>query len=384
MKKEVQGKRNVLKLGASSLFNDIGAEMITPILPFFITSLGGGGLAVGVVSGLREGLSSLFKLIGGWASDKTGKRKEFILLGYIISIIARFLLFFSTSALYIVSLVGIERIGKMRDAPRDAIIADSVEKKGKWFGVHQFMDNFGGIIGIILVVIMFGIFSLSYQTIILSAAILSIFSLVPLFFVKTKKTKKEVFSIFAYLKHLDKNLKYFIFVSCVFTLANFGLYMFLILRAKELTGSFVIPLVLYCLFHLVWAVFTIYFGELSDKIGRKKVILIGYILFFLISAGFLYEDGIFYLAFLFLGYGLVYAITQSNQKAFVADLAKEHRGTALGFYYFVLGLVNIAAGIIAGILWDITPTSMFIYLAVISFISIILLCFVKEDISKEN
>lgn len=383
MKKLGVGKKNILKLGASSLFNDIGSEMITPILPFFITALGGGGFAVGLLSGLREGLSSLFKLFGGWASDKTGKRKEFIFLGYLISALSKFFLFFSASAIYIASLVGIERIGKLRDAPRDAIIADSARKRGKWFGVHQLMDTSGGIIGTIIVIILFGIFSFSFKSIILCGAIISSLSLIPLFFLKNKKGKKDGIPIFEYLKNMDKNLFYYIVVSCVFTLGNFGLYLFLILRAEKMTNSFVIPLVLFAVFNLVWAVFTVHFGALSDKIGRKKVLLMGYVLFFLICFGFLYNDGIIYLSLLFIGYGLVYAMTQSNQKAFLTDMAKEHKGTALGFYYFALGLVNIIAGIVGGILWDISPELMFAYSAVVGLIAIILLLFVKENFVKD-
>jgi MFS family permease len=380
MRKEVQKEstKNIVALGASSFFNDVGSEMITPILPFFISSFGGGGIAIGLLSGFREGFSSLFKLLGGWFSDKIGKRMPFVFFGYFFSIIIRFLLSLANSWQYIVSFVSLERFSKLRDAPRDAIISSSTNRRGRGFGIHQAMDTGGAIIGSLLVLFLFWKFNIGFKNIILIAGAISIFSLIPLFLVKETKTKKIHKNLLKGIKKLDPKLKYFIFVASVFILGNFGLYMFIILEAEQITGSITSGLLLYAIFNLVWAGLTIPFGSLSDKIGRKKVLLIGYILFFILSIGFIFQEGIFYLGLLFLLYGLVYAITQSNQRAFVSDLSGEMKGTAMGLYNSITGIVNIPAGLIAGLLWDINSKTMFIYISVVAFISIILLGFVKE------
>jgi len=373
------GNKNIKLLGGASLFNDIGSEMITPVLPFYITALGGGGVAVGLISGLREGLSSLFKLLGGYLSDRTGRRMPYVFLGYLFSIIFRFLLAVVNAWQWVIALVSFERLGKARDAPRDAIILQSTEKRGHGFGIHQAMDTAGGIIGSILVLILFWKLQLGFKTLILIAGAISVLSLLPLAFVKEPKTRRSNESLFSGIKHLDKKLKYFILVAAVFTLGNFGLYMFILLLVKQFTESVAISLLLYVLFHVTWASLTIPFGDLSDKIGRKSVLMLGYILFFVVSLGFIFSQNIWYLTLFFVLYGLVYSITQSNQKAFVSDLAGEMKGTAMGFYQAILGVTTIPAGIIAGYFWNISYILMFKYIAIIALIAVLLLIFVKEE-----
>ena len=177
---------------------------------------------------------------------------------------------------------------------------------------------------------------------------------------------------------MNPKLKYFIFVASVFAFANFGLYLFLLLRVEDITGSIIISMILYAMFNFVYAIFTVPFGILSDRIGRKKVLLIGYVLFFAVTLSLVFVNEIYLLTVLFALYGVVYAITQSNQRALVSDISGEMKGTAMGFYYSMTGIATIIGGFIAGILWDISYTTMFIYISAVALLSVLLLIFVRR------
>jgi len=370
---------NARLLGGSSFFNDLGSDMISPLLPFYILSLGGGGIAVGLVSGLREGLSSLIKIIGGWASDRTGRRKAFVFSGYLISSICRFLILLAGTWQGVVSFVALERFGKARDAPRDAIISDSTKRSGHSFGLQQMMDSAGGVVATLILLFLFWKFEPTFKSLILLASVLGTLSIIPVFFVKEPKFRKTKRNLLKGISSLSKNLKYFLFVTTIFTLANFGLYMFLLLRAREIAGGVLIPIAMYGLFLLAYSAFSVPFGNLSDRIGRKKVLFLGYSLFFFLAISFVYVSNVFFFTILFGLNGIVYAMTKPCEVSFISDLTKDMKGTAFGFYYFLTGVVTIPAGIIAGALWNIGYSLMFYYLAGISLIAMILLNFVQEE-----
>lgn len=376
--------RNAKLLGASSFFNDIGSNAINSILPFFITALGGGGIAIGLVSGLRDGISSLFNLLGGWLSDRVGKRKPLVFLGYLISDIFKFLLLIAGSWGQAVAFDSASRIGKFRDSPRDAIIAKSKKNRGKKFGIQQAMDSAGAVTGTLLALFLFWKLNLDFKSIILIASVIALTSLFTVSLVKDYKNKRKAKISKKDNNRLGKKLKYFILVSSIFVFGNFGFYMFLELRAKEITGSIIAPLILFIFFNLIYSVFPVTFGKLSDKIGRKKVLLIGYGLFLIISIGLLFASDIISLGILFSLYGLVMAITDSNQRAVISDLSGTRRGTAFGFYYLATGITAIAGGIIAGFLWNRGYELMFIFTSIVGLISIILLLFMKEKLNTPN
>ena len=368
---------NIILLGIVSFLNDLSSEMIMPILPMFITALGGSGLIIGLIGGLRNSISSILKVFCGYFSDKTGKRKIFVSSGYLTSSIFKLLLSFSKSWQHILLFASFERIGKgLRTSPRDAIIAESMPKqRGKGFGIHRALDTLGAIFGSIAVFLLFWFFGFEFQSIILIASLLAFLSLIPLYFVKERKRKPQKITLKIGLKNLSKPLKLFILISGIFSLANFS-YMFFILRAQEFfTGksSIGIPILLYILFNIFYALFAIPFGVLSDRIGRRKVIVLGYFLFSLTSLAFAFLNSLTAFIILFALYGIVYALIEGNQRAYVSDLSSEKlRATALGTFHTINGLIALPASLIAGSLWQINPTITFVYGFAISIISVIL------------
>ena len=372
-----QGSVNIVLLGIVSFLNDLSSEMIMPILPLFITSLGGSGLAVGLIGGLRESISSILKIFSGYWSDKTGRRKVFVTSGYMTSAVFKMLLAFSHAWQHILVFTGLERVGKgLRTAPRDAIIAESMPKRlGRGFGVHRAMDTAGAVLGSAAVFLLFWFLRLSFKSIILIAAIIGFLSLIPLYFVTEKKREQNDTNLKIGLKNLPPQLKQFIIISGMFSLANFS-YMFFILRAQEqFTGKLSVgaPILLYILFNIFYSFLAVPFGSLSDRAGRRRVIAAGYLLFSLTALGFAYFTSLHALVVLFSLYGMAYAITDGNQRAYVADLAPAKlKATALGTFHTVTGLAALPSSLIAGFLWQINPAATFIYGAAISFISVLL------------
>jgi MFS family permease len=377
---------NVLLLGIVSFINDLSSEMIMPILPMFITALGGASLAVGLIGGLGDSISSILKVLCGYWSDKKGKRKIFVSSGYLNSAIFKLFLVFSKAWQHILVFSSLERVGKgLRTAPRDAIIADSMPKeRGKGFGIHRALDTSGAIFGSIVVFLLFWFMGLSFESIILFAAIIAFIALSPLFFVKEKKREPKDIILKIGLKNLPGSLKMFILISSVFALANFS-YMFFILRAQDFfTGKSSVggPILLYVLFNIFYALLAVPFGTLSDKIGRKRVLIFGYFLFSLTSFGFAFFNSLIAFIILFALYGMVYAIIDGNQRAFVSDLSsRDLRATSLGTFHTMIGLAALPASLIAGFLWRIDPRLTFIYGTLISIVSVVLFLFLQDRLN---
>jgi len=378
---------NIILLGIVSFLTDVSSEMIMPLLPLFLASLGGGGLIIGIVGGLGDSVSSILKVFSGYFSDKLGKRKEFVFAGYSISALAKISFAFVTAAWHFIILRPVERLGKgIRTAPRDAIIADSAEKekRGKGFGFHRAMDNLGAVLGSIIALFLVVTYTLTFQTIFLVAGLVAFLALIPILKVKEKPAEPKKTSLKIGFSSLSSSLRFFIIISSVFAMANFT-YMFYILKAQELFGvsfGLAIPIILYVLFNIAETVFSIPMGSLSDRIGRRNVLLIGYGLFVPMSLGFaLSAPSLINIIILFFIYGFVLSAVDTTGRALVSDLAHaEYRATALGTYHTSIGLATLPGGIIAGMLWDAFGSSAtFLYGACMGFVAFILLLSAKQN-----
>ena len=376
---------NVFILGLVSLLTDLSSQMVFPLIPLFLTSvLSAGAYAVGIVEGAAETTASLLKVVSGYWSDKIKKRKLFVLLGYSLSSITKPLFALAYTWPLVLFIRIVERIGKgLRTAPRDAIVAESCEKnaRGKAYGLQRAMDGIGSISGAVLAFLLLP--SLGYRNIFLIAFIPAIIAVFVILFVKEKREpSKEVrkMSLKVSFRELPLNLKLFIIASSVFALGHFG-YAFLLLRAKDVGLADNMTILMYVLFYIIYTLFIIPAGILSDRIGRKPVLAMGYLMFAITSLGLIYASDLHTILLFFLLYGIFYAMVDAVQRAFVADLAPKHlKGTALGTFHTAVGLMALPGRYIAGMLWDkISPEATFVYGFLLAMVSLIVFIFVKGD-----
>ncbi|OYT31096.1 MFS transporter [Candidatus Woesearchaeota archaeon ex4484_78] len=355
--------------------------MIEPILPMFITLLGGDSRIVGLIGGLRDSIASLLKVVSGFYSDKIGRRKPFVFFGYFLSSVFKLLLGVSRTPIAVLFFMSFERLGKgLRTAPRDALLADSMPKhRGKSFGVHRFFDSLGSVFGAIIVLLLIWFLRLDYKVIIVIAALFGFFALIPLFFVKEPSVKKKNIvskqSLFK-LGFLSQELKLFLVVSSLFALANIN-YMFFILKVQDLFVTDIlkrtIPILFYILFNTFYSFLAIPFGRLSDRTSKPFVLLIGYFVFAITMLGFAVFDSLISFALLFILYGVALAMINSNQRAFVADLSRSFKATSLGVYHTLVGVLALFTNILAGFLYKLNPSLTFYYafsMSIIAFVAL--------------
>jgi len=385
--------RNVIILGFVSLLTDLSGQMVFPLLPLYLTTvLGGGAVAVGVVEGAAEAAASLLKVVSGYWSDKIKKRKPFVFFGYTLSAVMKPFLAFAGSWFAVLLIRILDRVGKgLRDAPRDAIISESNEQAtmGKAYGFQRSMDGLGSVGGAVLAFLLLPI--LGFVNIFRLAIIPGLISVGVISFVKEPERPIEIakkkISLRVGFKELTRELKIFIAIATFFTLGNYN-YAFLMLRAKGQGYTNEQTIMLYALFYLIYTLFSMRAGSLSDKFGRKPVIMLGYGMFAIMSFGLFIFSGTLSTIIFFLFYGLFFALIDGVQRAFISDLAPaELKGTALGTFYTFTGLAALPAGYIAGELWNkFSPNATYLYGTVIALMSVMAFSIVirKKSVNFTN
>jgi len=383
---------NVFFLGMVSLLTDISSEMIFTLVPLFLSNvLKAPFTVIGLIGGLSESVDAIFRIFSGWISDKVGKRKPLTVLGYSISTIAKPFMYLATSWGAVLGIRFSDRIGKgVRSSSRDALIADSVSagERGKGFGLHRAMDTFGAVLGlaiaaIIIYLVQGGGLQLSlktYQWIILVGIVPAVLAvLVLVIFVHEKgrelllgSSSRSGLNLSRLTTGFDTRFKVFLAIMAVFTLGNSSDF-FVILRAQNLEVSLIQVVLMLVLLNVIEAAVSLPAGLLSDRLGRKQVITLGWLIYALVYLGFALASSPWQIWLLFACYGVYYGIVEGVARAFVADLVpEERRGTAYGLYHGVVGITLLPASLLAGWLWQTySPAAPFYLGAGLAFVAML-------------
>ena len=378
--------QNIIILGLVSFFIDIGTEMIYPLIPLYLTGvLGVSTVFLGVIEGIAESLASLMRIYSGHMSDKYKKSKPFAFIGYGSSIVYKIILLVSTSWVGVMFARIIDRFGKgMRTSPRDSLIAksSSKEKLGKSFGIHKMLDMLGSSIGIFVayLVMLNSNGNDSYRKIFIISIVPAIIGVFLIKFIKEHKQKEEIkeekLIKFKFSK-LDKRLKGFLIVTFLFTLGNSS-NTFLLLKAGNIGFDSVSVILLYFIYTFSGALLALPVGGLSDKIGRRKLLVLGYAIFGVVYFGFALTTNKAMVVGLFILYGIYTALTVGVERALISEIShKSLKGTVLGLHSALVGIALLPASIIAGLLWEyLGPASPFFFGGTLSCIAAIALFFI--------
>jgi MFS family permease len=386
----------VFALSFVAFLNDASSDIIYPLLPAFLAlSLGATPFAIGLIEGFAESVASILKLFSGYLSDKFGQRKLPVFLGYSLAAIVRPLLAFVTSWQQVLFVRMTDRVGKgIRGAPRDALLASGVpkENRGLAFGFNRAADHLGAVVGPVLGFILLSYLAVDpqsptareYQQVFLFASIpVAIGLFVIVFFVREEKAVVSIadkMPIKFSLRQFDGNFKRLLFVVALFTLSN-STDAFLLLRAQQSgIAPAVLPL-LWMVLHFSKVFSSLIGGDLSDKFGRRSLIVTGWLIYAAVYIGFAFVNSAWQAWALFIIYGTYFGLTEGVEKALVADLVEdEKRGTAFGFYNLAYGITVFPASLLFGLLWNqFGAGTAFIASACVSIIAAMFLMTIRVD-----
>jgi MFS family permease len=396
--------RNVWAVGLTSFFMDVSSEMVLNILPLFLANvLGVKTNVIGLIEGLAEATASILKLFSGWLSDKLGGRKWLAVAGYGLSAASKPFFYVAGTWELVAGVRWADRVGKgLRTAPRDALVADSVtrEIRGLAFGFHRALDTAGAMIGILIAMLVvwlaqkntLDLSKSAFQTVVLISllpALLAVLSLalgaqdVP---VKGQRAAPS-FS----LRGMGKPFTIFLVIVSIFTLGNSS-DAFLVLRAQNLGISVTGILIMLAMFNLIYSLVSTPAGSLSDRIGRRRLIIGGWLVYAAIYLGFALAQAAWQVWALYVAYGLYYGMAYGSANALVADLVPGHlRGTAYGTYNAVMGILAFPASFIAGLLWQgagswggFGPSAPFLFGGTLALIAALLMAFWMPGMSAES
>ena len=371
--------KNTVLLALASLFSDISTEMLFPVLPIFLTqNLKAGGSIVGIIEGVAEAIKNIIQGFSGSISDKLQARKSIALFGYLSSALAKPLIGAATVWQGVLGARFLDRLGSgIRSAPRDALIASSVEEKnrGKAFGFEGVGDNLGAFLGPLVAIVLLYAFRVDIRYIFYYALIPGLLSVVMIFLIKEKAVTvnpKTIVNI-SFHQFPVSYWKYLLVIS-LFGIGNSS-NSFLILQTRNIGIPLLITILIYTFYNLVAALTSYPAGSLSDKFGRKPLLMTSFIIFFISYLGFALTRNIWLIGALFIFYGMYHGIFRSVGKTFAIDFVPQHlRASAVGWFSTVVGLTSLIASIIAGQLWDkVSHTSVFFFGAIFSLAGILAL-----------